>query len=73
MDARYALATFTVGVGYTCGHCGSTDNWLESQTDVGCADCGTLLDPSQLDEFYEFEDANYFVAAHDDELDPNSY
>lgn len=29
--------------GFYCGHCGSADHWVETQTDVGCANCGTYV------------------------------
>lgn len=30
-----------------CGRCGSDDGWIDTPTDVGCADCGALLPHDQ--------------------------
>lgn len=35
-----------------CGRCGSDDGWIDTPTDVGCADCGALLPHSQHALFY---------------------
>lgn len=29
--------------GFTCGHCGSADHWVDTQTDTGCVNCGAYV------------------------------
>lgn len=40
---------------FYCGRCGSPDDWIETPTDVGCANDGTVLPADQLDAFYGAE------------------
>lgn len=49
---RYAI--LVPDVGFTCGYCCSADDWIETQTDVGCTNCGTLLPHDQLDDYYDY-------------------
>lgn len=41
--------------GFACGHCGSADDWIDTQTDVGCANCGTAIPHDQHDAYYAYE------------------
>lgn len=55
MEPLRLKAIYVAGVGYYCGNCGSGDDWIETPTDVGCVNCGTLLSADQLDDYYALE------------------
>lgn len=62
---EYVSPQFEAGLGYRCGRCGSTDDWIETPTDVGCARCGTAIPHgSELDSYYRFADANPAPCRH---------
>lgn len=59
-NRRFATPTFDQSMngglgGYSCGHCGSADHWVQCGPDTGCANCDTYVTDEFAQLMYELD------------------